>query len=202
MVEYKLPKLAVAGSSPVTRSTPIEFRPKAVLIQGVGLFGPLFFLQPSVMQDKELKEKIQEIVAPVCTAMGVELWGIETSFSGRKGIIRIYIDSPQGVGIEDCTSLSREAGTLLEVEDLIHGSYRLEVSSPGLDRVFFSPQQLADYTGREVRVIMNEPIENRSKFTAKLASVSGSRVCIAPEGEEELCFDFYEAKKIKLLFKG
>ncbi|MFP4168562.1 MAG: ribosome maturation factor RimP [Desulfonatronovibrionaceae bacterium] len=154
------------------------------------------------MQDDRQK-KIQELIQPLCTAMGVDLWGVETSFSGRRGLVRIYIDTPQGVTLEQCTELSREAGNLLDVEDLIHGSYNLEVSSPGLDRVFFTPKQLAQYLQREIRVILHEPVDGRKKFTGPLLSVSGDRVCMRiEESGEEFCFDFSQAGKIKLLFRG
>ncbi|MFO7816654.1 MAG: ribosome maturation factor RimP [Thermodesulfobacteriota bacterium] len=152
------------------------------------------------MQDPA--KQIQELIQPICSSMGVDIWGIETSFSGRRGIVRIYIDSPEGVGIEQCSELSREAGTLLDVEDIIHGSYNLEVSTPGLDRTFFNPEQLKDFIGREIRITLKEPLEKRKKFTGKLVSVAGEEICILMEDNEQFSFDFQETKKVKLLFRG
>jgi len=153
------------------------------------------------MQD--INHNIQELIRPICSAMGVDIWGVHTSFSGRRGLVRIYIDTPQGVTLEQCTQLSREAGNLLDVEDILHGSYTLEVSSPGLDRTFFTPEQMRDYLGREIRIMFSRPVEGRKKFTGILKSVSEEQIRIELEGSgEEFRFDFYTAKKIKLLFRG
>jgi ribosome maturation factor RimP len=160
-------------------------------------------LKPGMQDMQDIKDNIQELIRPICSAMGVNLWGVQTSFSGRRGLVRIYIDTPQGVTLEQCTQLSREAGNLLDVEDILHGSYTLEVSSPGLDRTFFAPEQMQDYLDREVRIMFSQPVEGRKKFTGILKSVSEERICIELEGSgEEFCFDFHTAKKIKLLFRG
>jgi len=163
-----------------------------------------FFETGNVFLDmQDINHNIQELIRPICSAMGVDIWGVHTSFSGRRGLVRIYIDTPQGVTLEQCTQLSREAGNLLDVEDILHGSYTLEVSSPGLDRTFFTPEQMRDYLGREIRIMFSRPVEGRKKFTGILKSVSEEQIRIELEGSgEEFRFDFYTAKKIKLLFRG
>src|SRR5579863_8284817 len=86
----------------------------------------------------ELHIKLNTLI----NSMGFEFVGCELSQQGRDALLRIYIDSPQGVTIDNCTQVSRQVGAMLDVEDAIQGRYTLEVSSPGLNRPLFS---LADY---------------------------------------------------------
>ncbi len=90
------------------------------------------------MEFEDIKEKLNKIVKDAVLSLGYDLWGMEFLGSFRGGgILRVYIDSPSGISISDCTNVSRHLDVILDIEDPIPGSYTLEVSSPGLDRSFF-----------------------------------------------------------------
>ncbi|MBS0389356.1 MAG: ribosome maturation factor RimP, partial [Proteobacteria bacterium] len=86
-----------------------------------------------------LREKLIGLVEPLLANLGYELVDLEMSVGHGAGLLRVYIDRAAGVGIEDCEKVSREISALLDVHDPIPGAYRLEVSTPGLDRVLRTP---------------------------------------------------------------
>ena len=83
-----------------------------------------------------IKDQIKDVIQPTIEGMGYILWGIEFKHVGRKSFLTVYIDKDGGVSIEDCSDVSRQISSVLDVEDLISYAYDLEVSSPGLDRLF------------------------------------------------------------------
>lgn len=125
------------------------------------------------MDKNEIHTRLTDILSPLCQARGLEIWGVEilSGSGGGRRVVRVYIDSPQGVSIDECEDVSRHLSLALDVEDLIPGAYTLEVSSPGLERLFFSPEQLRPYTGRTVRVRLRVPLEGRKNFQGSLTSV-------------------------------
>jgi ribosome maturation factor RimP len=84
-------------------------------------------------------ERVREIVERVASSGGLEVVDVEFRGGGKSRMLRITIDKPAGVTHEDCANVSREVGTILDVEDAVPGSYLLEVSSPGLDRKLSRP---------------------------------------------------------------
>jgi len=83
-------------------------------------------------------EALQAMLAPAVAAVGFELWGVEFFQQGRHSVLRLFIDGPEGVGVDDCARVSHQASGVLDVEDPIAGEYTLEVSSPGWDRPLFT----------------------------------------------------------------
>jgi ribosome maturation factor RimP len=134
-------------------------------------------------------------------SLGYELWGIEFSGSERGGILRIYIDSPSGISISDCTEVSKHLDVLLDVEDPIAGSYIMEVSSPGLERKFFSIKQLEKYIGKEMSMKLKIPIEERKKWRGCLRHVNipDNELTFEIDGEEKI-FQWQHIESIKLLY--
>ena len=113
---------------------------------------------------------LSNLAAPLAASLDLELWGIETTFSGR-GIVRVFVESENGVSIEQCAELSRLLSLSLDVEDIIPGAYVLEVSSPGLERTFFTGEQLALAVGERVEITLHQPQDthpNRKKFRGLL----------------------------------
>ncbi|GAB6888292.1 ribosome maturation factor RimP [Desulfothermus okinawensis JCM 13304] len=154
------------------------------------------------MEFEDIKEKLNKIVKDAVLSLGYDLWGMEFLGSFRGGgILRVYIDSPSGISISDCTNVSRHLDVILDIEDPIPGSYTLEVSSPGLDRSFFEINQLRDYTGQVVAVKSKIPIENRKKWKGRLKSADPHRgeVVIDVDGED-LSISWEEIEKIKLVY--
>lgn len=125
-----------------------------------------------------LRERLVELAGPVVEAAGCELVDIVTAVERRRGVLRVFIDRPGGVTIEDCAAVSRELAAVLDVEDLIPGSYDLEVSSPGLDRALRKEEDFRRFAGRRVKVRTVHPLEGRSNFRALLEGVEDGMVLL------------------------
>ncbi|WP_462323461.1 ribosome maturation factor RimP [Desulfoplanes sp.] len=155
------------------------------------------------MQIDILKKQLADLLLPLCREQGVDLWGIEPALASPKHkVVRIFIDAPEGVDVDQCATFSRHAEVLLDVEDIIPGRYTLEVSSPGLDRTFFSPDQLGPYLGNQVAFTLHSPRNGRKKFNGKLASCEeGSFTLVLEDGSEHV-FRWDEIRKAGLVFRG
>lgn len=116
---------------------------------------------------------ISGLVQPVLSALGLELWGIEYLGQGKRSMLRIYIDKEGGVDIEDCAEASRQISLLLDVEDPISSEYTLEVSSPGLDRVLFTPEQYRGCLESMVKLRLKQNIDGRRNYKGRLLAVEG-----------------------------
>nr|WP_300312221.1 ribosome maturation factor RimP [Halomonas sp.] len=130
---------------------------------------------------------LEALIEPVVTAMGFELWGIDYLSQGKHSRLVIYIDHENGVNVDDCADISRQVSGVLDVEDPIAGEYRLEVSSPGMDRPLFTLEQFTRYAGHQVSLKLRAPYEGRRKFQGLLAGVEGDEVLVQIDGEE-YCF--------------
>jgi len=180
------------------------------------------------MTQDSLHQELYDIAAPLAAQLGLRIWGLEFA-RGKRSLLRVYVESAeagpkacetledaetseeteeaQGVSIDQCAKLSRSLGLALDVEDIVPGAYTLEVSSPGISRPFFSPEQMVDYLGETVEVTTREPVVDafpgRKSFRGPLRNVQGRRVSLEVEdGAEgdaavvELSWD--ELKKARL----
>ncbi|PMR75948.1 ribosome maturation factor RimP [Billgrantia endophytica] len=127
------------------------------------------------------------LIEPVVTAMGFELWGIDFRSQGRHSQLVIYIDHADGVSVDHCADVSRQVSAVLDVEDPIAGEYRLEVSSPGMDRPLFTLDQFTRFAGHQVSLKLRVPFDGRRKFQGLLAGTEGDEVLLQLDGEE-YCF--------------
>lgn len=130
-----------------------------------------------------LEEKIEQLVKPAIEDMGCEFWGCEYVPVSGKQTLRIYIDKPEGVTVNDCADVSYEVSGILDVEDPISGAYNLEISSPGLDRPLMTPEHFERYTGEQVAIRTHSPIMGRKKFKGPLVHVSPEGIEIEVDGE-------------------
>ena len=131
--------------------------------------------------------KVSELAAllqPLVQDLGYEFVGLEFSSNPKNPVLALYIDKPEGIAIEDCELTSREVAALLDVEDPIPGHYVLEVSSPGLDRPLFSPQQFGQFAGQVVQITLFAPIDGRRKFKGRILAVRDDRISVEQDGSE------------------
>jgi ribosome maturation factor RimP len=142
------------------------------------------------------RERLTQLMEPVVSGLGYELVGIE--FDGRLRILRIYIDSHQGITLDDCAKVSYQLSGVLDVEDPIHGRYQLEISSPGLDRPLFELAHFERFKGKLVRIQLFQPINGRRKFKARLLGLENERVLLQ-EGDETLQIPFDSIEKARLV---
>lgn len=116
--------------------------------------------------------------------MGYELVGVEYLSQGKHSILRIYIDQPGGITVDDCGKVSGQISAMLDVEDPIRGNYNLEVSSPGLDRPLFTPAHYKQFIGHKCTVRMKMPIDGRRNFTGFIKSLSDDE-CVDLETDDK-----------------
>jgi ribosome maturation factor RimP len=117
--------------------------------------------------------------------MGYEVVGVELAGSGERGrVLRVYIDQEEGITLDDCAAVSHQLSGVLDVEDPIREHYRLEVSSPGLDRPLFTPAQFERFAGHEVRIRLARLIDRRRKLSGVLRGLRGDAVLVEVEGTE------------------
>lgn len=115
-----------------------------------------------------MREKLLALVEPLAAGLGYELVDLEFVPGRGSGLLRVYIDREAGVGIEDCERLSHELSALLDVSDPIPGAYRLEVSTPGFDRVLRTPQHFARFIGERAEVELAVARDGRRRYTGRL----------------------------------
>jgi ribosome maturation factor RimP len=126
-----------------------------------------------------LEAAAESVVLPVVHAHGLTLVDLEIRGSGRRMAVRIYVDKTGGVTVGDCQQLSREVGDVLDVANVVPGSYDLEVSSPGLDRELRKDRELHWAAGRAVRVWTRELVEDRREFSGRLVVVDAGALTVA-----------------------
>lgn len=115
--------------------------------------------------------------------MGCELVDVEFAGSGPRMTLRVYIDKPGGVTVDDCADVSRQLSAILDVEDPLPGSYLLEVSSPGLDRPLVTADDFRRYVGETVKVQLHQPLAGRKRFKGRLLEANDERVTVEVDGE-------------------
>lgn len=124
------------------------------------------------------------LIRPVVEGLGHELWGLEYRVQRTSALLRIFIDGPEGVTLDHCAAVSDQVSGVLDVEDPIPVPYRLEVSSPGMDRPLFEADHYRRYPGARVRVRTGWPVEGRRNFKGLIESVEDEAVVLALDDEE------------------
>lgn len=127
--------------------------------------------------------EVKDLVIPVLDDLGLDLFDIQYHKAGRRSVLRIFIDKPGGVTIDDCQSASREIETILDVKEVVTGSYHLEVSSPGIERPLRHEADYAQYAGRKIKVKLTSKILNQKTFVGLNHGIVGGslRLEVAPD---------------------
>jgi ribosome maturation factor RimP len=134
---------------------------------------------------RDIPPELRELIEPIVEANGYELVDVEVRRGRPPWLVRITIDTPQGDGrvpVDHCAEVSREVATHLDAGDLIERSYRLEVSSPGLNRVLARERDFAAACGCDVSVETRRPLENRRRFRGRLESFEGGIARVRVDG--------------------
>lgn len=142
---------------------------------------------------RPLPKAARSVVAPIVEGLGYEIVGVELAREGARLVLWVYIDGPEGVGIDDCAKVSREASAALDVEDPIPQAYELRVSSPGLDRPLMIVEHFEEQIDEIGVIQLGEPLDGRRKFTGTIKAVhrgsvvgdtlTGSSVDVEVDGE-------------------
>ena len=128
-------------------------------------------------------DELAKLLEPAIERLGYELADLEVRLGGKGGLVRVFIDKPEGIDLDDCEKVSRAVSALLDVEDPVPGNYNLEVSSPGLDRKLTKVEHFQRFEGETVKVQMRFPIEGRRRFRGTLVSSDDENIVVDVDGE-------------------
>ena len=124
-------------------------------------------------------DRVREVAERVAASMGLEIIEVDFRGGGKARMLRITIDKPEGVTHEDCANVSRDVGTILDVEDVVPGgSYLLEVSSPGLDRKLSRASDFERFTGSLAKLTTKEPVNGNRHFEGRIQSFQNGRITL------------------------
>ena len=152
---------------------------------------------------KNTASVVRELIGQTVRDLGYELWDVEFVKEGTEWYLRITIDSPNGIGIDDCETVARAIDPMLDEADPIEQSYRMEVSSPGLERTLRTPEHLASCVGEQVRVFLFKALEGSKQHVGKLQGyrAEDDTVVILPDNTEEaLAFPMKAISRITTVF--
>ena len=164
-------------------------------------------------------ERVREIADRVAASSGLEVVEVEILGGGKARMLRVFLDKPaagaeplSGVTHGDCANFSREFGTILDVEDVMPGSYTLEVSSPGLDRRLIKPADFSRFTGSRLKLTTRQPVDTNRHFEGRLESFTNGRLTLdlsvashksrkkmGPAAGEKIEIDFANVEKANLV---
>lgn len=120
-----------------------------------------------------LEQKVSDLITPILNDLGFQLWGIKYIRNPKRPTLQIFIEKEGGVTIDDCQEASLQINSILDVEDVIKSAYHLEVSSPGMDRILFTFEQLSAYVGKQISLEVSLPVVNRKRFRGTLEKIDG-----------------------------
>lgn len=147
---------------------------------------------------KQAPEHLVNLIEPLVEGLGYECVGIEYNPHPQHGMLRIYIDSPNGILLDDCTKVSHQISGVLDVEDPIQGEYQLEISSPGEDRPFFKLSQFQRFIGNTVNISLFKPIEKRRKIVGVIQAIEDDAV-VLQDAEQTIKVPFQTMSKARLV---
>lgn len=151
------------------------------------------------MQDTFLMDKLTQLIEPVVLSLEYELYHIEYVKEQGDNYLRVYIDKPEGVSLEDCEKVSRKVSDLLDEVDPITDSYYLEVSSPGIERVLFNEKHFQKYLNNNVIIKLSKSFNGSKKYEGKLLSFDENIISIECENSN---ISIPRDKINKIILKG
>jgi ribosome maturation factor RimP len=153
------------------------------------------------MKKGRIEDIVEDLALPIVEKMAFELVDVEFVKEGSNWYLRVFIDKPGGIAIDDCQAVSEELSDKLDEVDPIKQSYILEVSSPGLDRPLKKDSDFKKYKGEEVEVKLFKPFNGKKTYTGELIGLIGNSINIKSENGEPLEFDRGEVSSVKRVIR-
>ena len=147
---------------------------------------------------QDYEAQTEQLVTPILEKYGFELYDVEYVKEGGNNYLRVYIDKPGGIAVNDCETVAREMNPILDEKDFIPDSYVFEVSSPGLGRALKKDKHLLKSIGEEVEIRTFRPINHEKQFEGILKSFDDEELTIALNDEQELTFARTDIALIRL----
>ena len=148
---------------------------------------------------KNIAQTVQEFLLPVVNELGYYLWDVEYVKEGSEWYLRITIDSPDGITIDDCETVHRAIDPIIDEHDPIENSYHLEVSSPGIERVLRTPEHIEAWAGEEVEAKLFAAKDGRRVVCGILKSFEGGALVIT-EQAGDVSLTQNEISKLRTVF--
>ena len=150
------------------------------------------------MASSSVEERVRAIADRVAIDHGLELVNAEVAGPDNKPIVRIFVDKPNGVTHQDCAEVSLHVGTVLDVEDFIHASYTLEVSSPGIERGLYKLGDYDRFAGSLAKLRTRKPVNGQRNFRGRLLGIDGEDVLIEDRTSGQVTVPFEIIAKANL----
>ena len=144
-----------------------------------------------------IKERVKAIALPLLKEQGLELLEVQYRREQHGWILRLIIDKPGGVSLDDCVAVSRELSQILDVDDFVDQAYNLAVSSPGLDRPLKSMTDFQRFRGRLVKVVTSEPLAGEHVFIGRIRETEGESI-VLEVGRREVVIPFPQVARARL----
>jgi len=145
-----------------------------------------------------VEARVREIAERAALERGLELVHVELAGGAHSPIVRVFIDKPGGVTHEDCSGVSEHVGTILDVEDFIHAAYTLEVSSPGLERGLYRPEDYERFAGRLAKLKTRASLGGQRNFRGRIVAFDGEDVLFDDKTTGRVRVPFSEIAKANL----
>jgi ribosome maturation factor RimP len=142
-----------------------------------------FFVDMSIGEERD---RVRQLIQNVVEGQGYELVDVEFKGAGNSTVLRIFIDRPEGITHRDCSLISEQVGTVLDVEGLILHSYTLEVSSPGLDRKLVKENDYSRFEGKPAKIRTRIPLQHQKVFRGRLAGFRNGAVILELPNSDKL----------------
>ena len=143
-------------------------------------------------------EEARALAAPVAESLGYFIWDVEYIKEGTEWFLRTTIDSENGIGIEDCEKMSRAMDPVLDEADIIEGSYRLEISSPGIERELRRDAHFEKCIGQKIKIKLIRPLDGQREFKGTLESFDNGEISVRFDDGSGIIINKKEASYIKL----
>jgi ribosome maturation factor RimP len=150
-------------------------------------------------QRQSLEERVTELAKQVADSLGMELVLVEIKGEGSRSVVRVFIDKPGGISLDDCERYSRQFSVSLDVEDWIPFSYVLEVSSPGINRPLVKESDFQRFCGQNTKVRTRIPIEGQRNFKGKIVGVTEGRLELEVAPGKQIGIALVDIEKANLI---
>ncbi len=127
---------------------------------------------------EDIEKRTEALLDPILDEFGFDLWDVSYVKEGSEMYLRVYIDKPGGIMIDDCVDVSRRLSDVLDAEDFIEDAYTLEVSSPGLGRKLVKDREFTRSIGRDVDIRFYKPVDGSKEISGKLTAFNADTVTI------------------------
>ena len=150
-------------------------------------------------QKKNIAGTVRDLVSPVADELGYMLWDVEYVKEGADMILRITIDKPEGVDIEDCEKMARAIDPIIDEADPIEVSYKMEVSSPGIERALTRPEHFAACMGEKIEIKLYAPVDGKKQIVGILTAADDKTVTVTVD-EAEVVLEKSAVAKVSTVF--